>query len=132
MSFKPSSRRTVLRGLGASIALPLLDAMVPSVVSAAAASAAPPLRMAMFFLPNGMNMDKFLPAEEGRGFSLTPSLQPLAAVKDEITVLSGLALEGAKALGDGGGDHARSAAAFLTGCHPRKTAGADIHAGISV
>jgi hypothetical protein len=132
MSFKSISRRTVLRGLGASIALPLLDAMVPSVVSAAAASAAPPLRMAMFFLPNGMNMDKFLPAEEGRGFSLTPSLQPLAAVKDEISVLSGLALEGAKALGDGGGDHARSAAAFLTGAHPRKTAGADIHAGISV
>jgi hypothetical protein len=132
MSFKPISRRTVLRGFGASIALPLLDAMVPSVVSAAAASAAAPLRMGMFFLPNGMNMKQFLPTEEGRGFSLTPSLTPLAAVKDEITVLSGLALEGAKALGDGGGDHARSAAAFLTGAHPHKTAGADIRAGISV
>jgi hypothetical protein len=111
--------------------------MAPAVTAAAtpvagAKSAAAPLRAAMFFLPNGMNIRKFLPTEEGKGYSLTPTLQALADVRSEITVLSGLALEGAKALGDGGGDHARSAAAFLTGAHPRKTAGADIHAGVSI
>ena len=136
MSFKPISRRTVLRGLGASIALPLLDAMVPSVVSAATATAAKaaaaPLRMAMFFVPNGMNMHEFLPTSEGSDFELTRTLSSLADFKNDFSVLSGLALENAKALGDGGGDHARSAAAFLTGAHPHKTAGADIHAGISV
>jgi hypothetical protein len=132
MGFKPISRRTVLRGLGASIALPFLDAMAPSYVSAATAQSVAPLRMAMFFLPNGMNMDQFLPTETGRGFGLTPTLEPLAKVKDDLTLLSGLCLNGARAQGDGGGDHARSAAAFLTGCHPVKTAGADIHNGISV
>ena len=126
----------MLRGMGAAIALPLLDAMLPSSVSAAvsgaAAQAAPPLRMAMFFLPNGMNMAQFLPTEAGKGYSLTPTLEPLAKVKSELTVLSGLALDGARAQGDGGGDHARSAAAFLTGAHPVKTAGADIHNGVSM
>ena len=131
MSLKPISRRMVLRGLGASIALPFLDAMVPSFASAATQSAAP-LRMAMFFLPNGMNMAQFLPTDSGGDFKLTPTLEPLARVKDDITLLSGLCLNGARAQGDGGGDHARSAAAFLTGCHPVKTAGADIHNGISV
>lgn len=132
MSFKPISRRTVLRGLGASIALPFLDAMMPSYVSAAMGKSAAPLRMAMFFLPNGMNMAQFLPTETGTSFGLTPTLEPLAKVKDDITLLSGLCLNGARAQGDGGGDHARSAAAFLTGCHPVKTAGADIHNGISM
>jgi hypothetical protein len=132
MSFKPISRRTILRGLGASIALPLLDAMIPSVVSAAAAATVSPLRMAMFFVPNGMNMHEFLPTAEGKGFELPRTLESLANFKNDFSVLSGLALENAKALGDGGGDHARSAAAFLTGAHPHKTAGADIHAGISV
>jgi hypothetical protein len=132
MSFKPLSRRTVLRGIGASIALPFLDAMVPSYASAAAIESAAPVRMAMFFLPNGMNMAEFLPTATGAGYSLSPTLEPLAAVKNDITVLSGLCLDGARAQGDGGGDHARSAAAFLTGAHPVKTAGSDIHNGISM
>lgn len=114
------------------MALPFLDAMVPSYVSAATGKSAAPLRMAMFFLPNGMNMAQFLPTDTGKNFSLTPTLEPLAKVKDEITLLSGLCLNNARAMGDGGGDHARSAAAFLTGCHPVKTAGADIHNGISL
>jgi hypothetical protein len=132
MSFKPISRRTVLRGLGASIALPFLDAMAPSFASAASASrAASPLRMAMFFLPNGMNMSKWLPTEVGTRVALPPTLEPLAPFAGDINILSGLALDGARPQGDGGGDHARSAAAYLTGAHPHKTAGADIHAGIS-
>ena len=136
MSFRPISRRTVLRGLGATIALPLLDAMAPAVVSAATSVAATksgaPLRMAMFFLPNGMNMHQFLPTETGAGYSLTPTLEPLAEFKKDFSVLSNLALDGARSKGDGGGDHARSTAAFLTGAHPHKTAGSDIKNGISV
>ena len=135
MSFRPISRRTVLRGLGASIALPLLDAMAPAVASAAGVagkSPAAPLRMAMFFLPNGMNMRELLPTEAGKSYALTPTLEPLADIRNDFSILSNLALEGAKSRGDGGGDHARSAAAFLTGAHPHKTAGSDIHNGVSV
>lgn len=127
------------------MALPLLDAMLPSglvrgaaaiaaedAVGAAAAAGAAPVRMAMFFLPNGMNMKKWTPEAEGSAWELPPTLEPLGRVKDDLTVISGLALDAAKAHGDGAGDHARSAAAFLTGAHPHKTAGADIHLGISV
>lgn len=121
------SRRTVLRGIGATIALPLLEAM-----TAHAAAAAAPRRMAMFFLPNGMWMPSFTPANAGAGFDLPPTLEPLAALKSEITVLSGLALDNARAKGDGPGDHARSAAAFLTGAHPYKTAGSNIRVGVSM
>jgi hypothetical protein len=143
MSFKSISRRTVLRGLGASMALPLLDAMAPSgflrsaiasgaSTAEAAASGAGPLRMAMFFLPNGMNMEKWKPQGEGADWQLPATLEPLEAVKKDLTVISGLALDAAKAHQDGAGDHARSAAAFLTGAHPHKTAGADIHLGVSM
>lgn len=129
------SRRTVLRGLGATIALPMLDAMVPGSSSAFAASAGPtknPVRMAMFFLPNGVNMENWRPRGNGMLGELPPTLQPLAKLKNDLTVLSGLTLNGARALGDGPGDHARSAAAFLTGAHPYKTAGADIRNGVSM
>ena len=138
---RPLSRRTVLRGIGASLALPFLDAMAPrglvrgalaSAASVPGAAAASPLRMAFFFCPNGMNMSGWRPEGEGFDWKLGPSLEPLAPFKQQLNVITGLALNGAKAQGDGGGDHARSAAAYLTGAHPHKTAGADIHAGISV
>jgi hypothetical protein len=87
-------------------------------------------RMVFMFVPNGINMKMWTPATEG-AFELTPTLAPLKNVKDSLTVLTGLSQNNAAALGDGGGDHARSAAAFLTGCHPRKTDGADIKNGIS-
>ncbi len=129
------SRRTVLRGIGATIALPLLDAMAPSLARSAFADAgtsvAFPRRMATFFLPNGMNMDQWLPRATGESFDLSPTLEPLRPFKDQLTLLQGLALANAEALGDGAGDHARSCAAFLTGAHPHKTAGQDIHLGIS-
>jgi hypothetical protein len=121
------------------MALPLLDAMIPA--KAAAASAAPvataaagkaPLRMAVFFMPNGANMQYWKPENVGPLGTLPPTLAPLAKVKNDLLVLSGLAQNNARALGDGGGDHARSAAAFLTGAHPYKTAGADIKAGVSM
>jgi hypothetical protein len=111
------------------MALPLLEAMMP-LGALAQSGKKPPLRMAFLFVPNGMHMPAWTPAKEG-ALELMPTMQPLAKVKDSISVLTGLTQHNAFALGDGGGDHARSSAAFLTGCHPRKTDGADIKAGIS-
>jgi hypothetical protein len=122
-------RRTLLRGAGALMALPLLDAMLP--LSALAQSQKAPKRMAFMFVPNGANMADWRPAATGAGYQLPYILEPLKGVYNNMNVLTGLTQHQAHALGDGGGDHARSAAAWLTGCHPRKTAGANIKAGIS-
>jgi len=127
------SRRTVLRGLGTAIALPFFDAMQPNRLLAASGSPdAPPLRMGFFYVPNGMHMPDWTPSKEGSGYQMTETLSRLSAHQDSFNVLTGLALDGARSHGDGGGDHARSVAAFLTGAHPRKTDGADIQNGISV
>ena len=127
------SRRTVLRGLGTTVALPLLDAMSSTrLLSAAGREDQVPLRMAFFYVPNGMHMPDWTPAEEGSQFALPPTLARLSKHRESFNVLTGLALDSAKAHGDGGGDHARSVAAFLTGAHPRKTNGADIENGVSV
>jgi hypothetical protein len=125
------TRRTALRGLGTAVALPLLDAMLPT-LSAAAVGSAAPIRMAFVYVPNGKNMGAWTPASEGTGFALTETLEPLATVKDELCVLTGLTQKTAFANGDGPGDHARALASFLTGRQARKTAGADIRAGLSV
>lgn len=125
----------MLRGLGVSMALPLLDAMLPRRFMSEAQGAIlgkPPVRMAFLYVPNGMWMKNFTPASVGANFELTPTLAPLQAVRSEFSVLTGLTLDAARAHGDGAGDHARSGAAFLTGVHPKKTGGADIHVGISV
>ena len=127
------ARRTLLRGVGAVMALPLLEAMMPQTVRAAAGTVASgaPKRLAFLFVPNGVHMPAWRPTTEGADFVLPSTLEPLAGVKDSLLVMSGLTQQNAFALGDGGGDHARSAAAWLTGCHPRKTDGADMKAGIS-
>ncbi len=88
--------------------------------------------MAFVYVPNGVHMPDWTPRSLGAGFELRAILEPLRAVKDEVLVLSGLTLNPARALGDGGGDHARAMASFLTGRHPRKTDGADLRAGVSV
>jgi hypothetical protein len=88
--------------------------------------------MAWIFFPNGTNADRWLPEGEGTDWKLTPSLEPLADLRSDFLVLRGLAQNNAAALGDGPGDHARSAAAFLTGAHPYKTAGSRIRAGRSI
>jgi hypothetical protein len=126
---KHLSRRTLLRGLGAAISLPLLDAMMPV---AATAQAASPERLAFVYVPNGIIMKNWTPAAEGKEFGLTRILAPLADLRDDVLVISGLRQENGFDLGDTPGDHARAAATFLTGVHPRKTAGADIRAGVSV
>ncbi len=128
-SFIP--RRTFLKGMGVAVSLPLLEAMAPSRLLASPAAPAP-VRMAFVFFPNGCIMPAFRPQQAGRDFELPETLQPLAPVRDYINVITGLAQDNGRAKGDGPGDHARSAASFLTGAHPVKTAGANIKAGISV
>ncbi len=127
-------RRTLLKGLGVSIALPALEAMAPSLLRASttAATATPPRRLAFVYVPNGVNMQTWTPTTLGSNFALTPTLEPLAPYRDYLTVMSGLTCDKARANGDGPGDHARAMSAFLTGSQPRKTAGADIRVGISV
>ena len=126
------SRRTVLRGLGAGLALPFLEAMTPGRVLAGAAETPAPLRMAFVYVPNGVHMPDWTPTAVGGECQLPPILQPLQAVKKDLLILSGLTLDKARAHGDGGGDHARAMASFLTGRHPLKTNGAKLRAGVSV
>ncbi|MEO8520319.1 MAG: DUF1552 domain-containing protein [Acidobacteriota bacterium] len=124
-------RRTFLKGVGAAIALPMLDAMTPALARAAQAGKAP-TRLAFTYVPNGITMNQWTPAGVGRGFEFTRVMQPLERFREDTLVLSGLGHRNGAALGDGPGDHARAAASYLTGVHPRKTAGADIQNGISV
>ncbi len=125
-------RRTALRGLGASLALPLLDAMLPSSLLGAAPGIPSPRRLAILYVPNGIHMEDWKPKETGANFTLPATLKPLEPFKDQLLVLSGLTVDKARPNGDGPGDHARAMSAFLTGCQPRKTAGADIKVGISM
>lgn len=127
------TRRTVLRGLGVSLALPWFESLVPRTVRAASSAAAnPPQRMAFIFVPNGVHLSEWTPQLEGYGYDLPTILQPLAPVQDDVTVISGLTHDKGRANGDGAGDHARSASVFLTGAQPRKTDGSNIRSGISV
>jgi hypothetical protein len=130
---KHVSRRTLLRGVGAAVALPVLDAMTPALGRARAVSQKlAPNRMVFVYVPNGIDMRNWTPAAEGRAFQLPKILSSLAPLQDDVLVLSGLMDHNGMALGDGPGDHARASASFLTGVHPKKTAGADFSAGISV
>jgi len=135
------TRRTVLRGLGAAVALPWLEIMAsPSKVSAQqmtvgglAATRRPTVRTAFFYVPNGIHMPEWTPQGAGdRDFRLQPIMQPIADFREKFNIISGLSLRNADALGSGPGDHARSNAAFLTGAHPKKTHGAGITNGISI
>jgi hypothetical protein len=130
----PLSRRTVLRGLGAAVALPLLEAMLPRSIIGAPMTAVKkaPLRMGFIYIPNGVNMSEWRVKGEGSAFELSPTLTPLKNVKDELLVFTGLKHQKAFANGDGPGDHARAMATFLTGCQAKKTSGADIKVGVSV
>jgi len=114
------------------VALPVLDAMLPRVRAAQAVEkAAAPRRMAFIYVPNGCHMEDWTPATEGTDYELPPILQPLAAVKDDVMVLTGLTCDKARPNGDGAGDHARASSAFLTGAQARKTAGANFRSGVS-
>jgi hypothetical protein len=130
MSTQPLNRRTVVRGLGTVLALPWLESMSSGKLYAAAKT--PPKRIAFIYTPNGAIMPTWTPEGEGRDYKLSKTLQPLQSMKDHFQVITGLAHQKANANGDGGGDHARANATFLTASQARKTAGADIKLGISV
>ena len=112
---KALPRRTFLRAMGATVALPVLDAMVPALSAQAARRSAP--RLGFIYIANGVIQEQWTPATTGPGFELTPILQPLAKVRDSLTVLSGLSHLQADTFGDGTGDHPRASAVWLTGVH---------------
>ncbi len=124
-------RRMVLRGFGATLALPLLDSMVPALTALSKTAAAPVRRFGVFYVPNGMSMGYWFPKTPGPIQELPPTLRSLAELKDRVLLLDGLADEAAN-LVKGGGDHSRSAGTFLT-CVPFKvTTGADVFAAVSM
>src|SRR6516162_515640 len=132
----PLARRTFLRGVGATVALPLLDSMTPAL---SALESKPPIRLGYVYTPNGIvgACDKsprpfmWTPKTAGVNFEFSPTMKALEPFRDHLNVFSGLAQVNGRALGDGPGDHARATATFLTGVHPFKTGGADFRLGIS-
>src|SRR5262245_29042526 len=125
-------RRTFLRGLGASLALPLLDAMVPALTALARTPANPGRRIGFVYIPNGVAMNAAVnywkPKTVGSLTALPPILTPLEGLRSRVLVVSGLAHAQAEAMGDGQGDHSRASAAWLSGVHAKQTEGADVHA----
>ena len=123
-------RRTFLTGIGATVALPLLDGMIPTLGAAGKTVAKPAKRLSFVYAPNGMYMDRWTPATEGAAYQLSPILKPLAPFRDRFLVLSGLNQNAADALpGEGrNAPHERAGATFLTGVHPRR----EVNLGISV
>ena len=128
---KALARRMFLRGIGTALALPLLDSMIPAMAATRLTAAKPAIRLGFVYVPNGIIQKDWLPKADGTGFEFMPTMKPLEPFRDKLLVLSNLAQINGRALGDGAGDHARAGATWLTGVHPKKTEGADIHAGIS-
>src|SRR6185369_4967994 len=125
MSLKRISRRTVLRGIGATVALPLLEAMLPAKAMAAAPAGQAPRRMAFIMFPHGAWMPSWMPTGQGPDYTMTPCLEPLAEHRKDMIVFGNLLCNTGYGNGDGAGDHARAGGAFLTGAQARKTAGAN-------
>jgi uncharacterized protein DUF1552 len=127
---KALPRRTFLRGMGVSVALPLLDAMVPAATALAQTAARPRSRFCGIYVPHGATMDKWTPAQEGTGFAFTETLEPLDKLRDHLTIVSNLSHPMAGGKGsDAGADHARSAAVFLSGAHPER---GTVHSGRTI
>ena len=127
---KSLPRRTLLRGLGATIALPFLDAMAPALTAVSKTAASPTPRMGFFYVPNGMFLPSFHPqGDGGADFELTPTLKPLEAFRDQIVVVSGLSNSGVVSTNEGGGVHTRAHGGWLSGVLPKRTEGADLRAG---
>jgi hypothetical protein len=124
-------RRTFLRGIGATLALPLLDAMVPALSAMAKTAATPVRRLGFFYIPNGANMERWTPKADGRAFEFSPTLKPLEPFRNQVVVVSGLDQQRAENLGEGVGEHARASAVWLNGVRPKRTEGADVQAGVT-
>jgi hypothetical protein len=130
---KAIDRRTILRGLGATIALPLLDSMVPALSAARKTAAAPVHRFGVVYTPNGIMMKNWTPAVEGSGFEFSPTLRVLEPFRDRLLVLSGLNSTPPVMPGnEPTGVHARASTRFLSDIQPRPTEGSDLRAGISI
>ena len=129
MSKTSLPRRTFLRGVGATLALPLLDAMVPAGTALAQTAAKPTPRLGFIYIPNGANMAEWTPPGDSGRLELSRCLQPLANVRDHVVIPTGLDHRQAEAWGDGNGEHSRASAVWLNGIHPRRTEGADVRAG---
>ena len=131
---KHLSRRTVLRGLGVSLSLPLLDSMLPAQTPLGKTAAKPKVRLALCYIPHGGVMANWTPAAQGDKFEVSRILTPLAPYRDNVVVVSNLAhaMAAPGGPGDNGGDHTRSPAVFLNGVHPKRTDGADIRAGVTI
>ncbi|PYR38151.1 MAG: hypothetical protein DMF90_04325 [Acidobacteria bacterium] len=129
-------RRTFLRGAGITLALPLLDAMVPALTALAKTAARPTRRLGFLYVPNGVAMTStvnyWTPAGEGSQFEWSPILKPLEPFRRQLVVVSGLSQRQADAKGDGNGDHTRGSATWLSGVRPKLTEGADVAAGVTV
>jgi len=123
------SRRTFLKGLGVSMALPVMESLVPAAMAKSLEQR--PKRMTVFYSPNGVRMQRYTPATAGKNYAMTPILNPLEKVRDKFSVISGLAHYQASAFGAPPAGHGRSCPAFLTGVHAKATEGADIQCGIS-
>ena len=123
---KAIPRRTMLRGLGASLALPLFDGMIPALTALRDTAANPVRRLGIVYVPNGMMMDHWTPATEGSGFDFPTILKPLESFRDQIQVLSGM--HGV----DAEGPHARASTRFLTGVASQRDDGSNLQAGISM
>src|SRR5438094_922080 len=126
-------RRTFLRGIGAAVALPLLDAMVPALSAASRTAATPARRLRFVYIPNGAIMDQWTPVGDGKAFEFAPIMKSLDAHREQVVVVSNLASRPAEAAeGEGSGDHARASAVWLTGIHPKRTEGADVRGGKTI
>ena len=126
ISRKALPRRTVLRGIGTTLALPLLDGMVPALTALSRTAARPVKRLGVVYVPNGIVMEQWTPAAAGAGFEMTPTLQPLTPFRDRLLVVSGLSNKGPDNV------HETGATGFLTGVPPRRTQGSELGAGVSV
>ena len=122
-------RRTFLHGIGTTLALPLLDAMVPAASALANTVAKPVQRLGFVYIPNGAVMSHWRPTGDGVLSELSPSLNPLTPFKDQVIVPIGLSQKQAEALGDGNGEHSRAGTVWLSGVHPKETEGADVRNG---
>src|ERR1700684_3222886 len=129
VSKKSVNRRTLLRGMGTAMALPFLDAMAPAFKPLAKAAANPRLRFGVTYFPNGAIMQQFTPSTTGAGFAFTPILKPLEPFKDSLLLVTNLTRSHP---GSQVGDHAVSAAGFLTGVWPKRTEAEDVLANTSI
>jgi hypothetical protein len=132
VSKKHLSRRTMLKGMGVAVSLPLLDSMIPALTAQSKTAANVVPRLGCIYIPHGAVMDKWTPIGTGADFELSPVLSALSNHREDVIVLSNLCHHMAEALGDGGADHSRATATWLNGTHAKKTEGEDVRAGTTI